>query len=93
MSHKGRLAAHVGTLRSSLLGGSNTMAKTNHNLPWNMIKNEDPKGANLYSVSHPEIAKLLTERKRDIRREQKISKVPFDSTILTSNRKDDMKKV
>ena len=69
MSHKGRTAAHVGTIRSSLLGGSNTMAKTNVGLTWKMIKNEDPKGQNPYSVSHPEIAKLLTERKRNIVRE------------------------
>ena len=37
---------------------------------WSVIKNEDRKGQNPYSISHPEMEKLLTARKRNKTKER-----------------------
>jgi len=54
-----------------------------------MVKNEDPSGLNPYSGGHPNIAKELVERKRDLERERKISPRQFNATHRTSSRHDD----
>lgn len=54
-----------------------------------MVKNEDKKGSNPYSISHPEMEKLLTSRKRN--KDRDVSPVEFNPVHCTSSRFDDKK--
>ena len=56
-----------------------------------MMKNEDPQGRNPYSnsLSHPNVAKELFIRKRNLERERKISPNAFNKNIHPSKRFDD----
>ena len=56
-----------------------------------MIKNESPQGSNPYSnnISHPNVAKDLFIRKRNLEREGKISPNAFNKNIRPSKRLDD----
>lgn len=56
---------------NSTLVGNKTRAGRGHS--WSIVKNEDQQGLNPYSGGHPNIAKELVARKRNLERERQIS--------------------
>ena len=102
MSYEGQFAPHVSTQRQTLLGGTTlahnaikaskaAKATDGNGHSWQMMKNEDPQGRNPYSnsLSHPNVAKELFIRKRNLERERKISPNAFNKNIHPSKRFDD----
>ena len=92
MSYEGQLAPHVSTQRQTLLGGTglahNSVTASRGN-SWSVVKNEDPNGRNPYSVSHPNVAKELFIRKRNLTKERNISPDAFNKNTRASRRMDD----
>ena len=56
---------------------------------WSIIKNADENGKNMYSVSHPNVAKDLFIRKRNLTKERNISPDAFKGNTRASKRMDD----
>ena len=69
----------------------NREAKTGRGNSWSIIKNENPNGSEPYSsaMSHPNVAKELFIRKRNLEKEGKISPTAFNKNIRPSKRLDD----